>query len=109
MDYKGVLKRAVPFILTFTVGLLIAGLFISISAPSFRGKRNWKKHREYHRRLESENYRLRVENCRMRKQMAEMERQKRTEEILELKRLDLDVPPPPPLPPAPREVPAETR
>jgi hypothetical protein len=50
---KGLLKRLVPFFLTFGAGLLIASFFVPITGPSF-GKR-----RQYIRQLEIENQTLR--------------------------------------------------
>lgn len=102
MFNKAVLKRAVPFFLTLTVGLFIASFFVSIAAPNFGVKRNWQKHRQYHQKMERENYRLRVENCRMRKQLAEMERQKEAGDVFDLNEMNLQVPPPPPIPPRAR-------
>jgi hypothetical protein len=85
---KGFFKRAVPFFLTFLVGVLIAGIFVPIGSPNFQfRKRGWQNHREQHERMDSEMQRLRDENERLRKQLSEIKEQNLIEE--------LDVPPPP--------------
>lgn len=88
---KGFLKRAVPFLLTFVIGALIAGLFVPFGSFKFR-KNNWHRHQEYHQKMETENQLLRDENERLKKQLSEIKVQDRSEE--------LDVPPPLPLPPS---------
>ena len=50
MYYKGLLKRIVPFFLTFAAGLFIASFFVTIARPSFNGfRRGSNKHREIQR------------------------------------------------------------
>lgn len=98
MCCKGFWKRAVPFFAAMVVGLFITSLFVTVAAPSFKfKKRGWSKHREYHRKMERENYRLKMENSRLERKVEELERQKNIGEI----NLLLDVPPPPPLAPIP--------
>ena len=75
MCSKDFVKRVVPFFLTFAVGLFIASFFVSIAAPNFQFNRGWRKHRQYHRTIESENQRLRDENFRLKKQLAEKDAQ----------------------------------
>jgi hypothetical protein len=92
MSYLAIFKRIIPFFLTFAAGLLIASIFVPISAPRFeRSERSgkWRHHRECKREKES----LRRENMRLRQEIETMQRN----EFQELK-LDLDVPPPPPPP-----------
>jgi hypothetical protein len=57
------LKRAVPFILTFVLGLAIASIFVNI-VPSFNFKRGdrHKNHRQIISELERDNDQLRKEN-----------------------------------------------
>ncbi len=45
MQLIAILKRAIPFVLTFGAGLFIASFFVSISAPSFEFEKNrsWGK------------------------------------------------------------------
>ncbi len=76
MCCKGFIKRIVPLLLTFAVGLFIASFFVSVAAPNFSFKnRNWRKnHRQYHQQIESENQRLKTENFRLKKELAEKER-----------------------------------
>lgn len=103
MCCKGFVKRVVPFFAAMIVGLFITSLFITVAAPSFNfKKRAWSKHREYHRKMERENYRLKLENQRLERKLADIERQKNLQETYELNDMDFDVPPPPlaPIPPA---------
>ncbi len=94
MRLLGLVKRFVPFLLTFAVGLFIASFFVSVVAPSFQFKnRGWGKNRE--------NHRLKHENQRLRQRVERLEREKRmTNSEFEM---NLDVPPPPmpPIPPPP--------
>ena len=108
MCFKSVIKRVAPFLLTFAVGLFIASFFVTVAAPSFQFKRGgFKRHREYDRRIESENRRLQEENIRLRNRVAEMEKR---DWVLDR---DLDVPPPPVPPVAPtmpmKSVPSKAR
>jgi hypothetical protein len=80
------LKRIIPFILTFVISLIVASFFVSI-VPSFKFKRGG--HRK-HEQLRYENERLRVENERLKAE--------RAFEINEVPDVDFDVPPPPPMP-----------
>lgn len=85
MCCKGFFKRAVPFFLTFLIGVLIASIFVPITGSNFQFRKNrWQKHREYHERMDSEIQQLREENERLRKQLSETN-------LIE----ELDVPPPP--------------
>lgn len=65
MCNKGLIKRIVPFFLTFVVGLFITSFFVSVAAPSFQFNMRSRRHREYHQRIEFENQRLREENFRL--------------------------------------------
>ena len=117
MCCKGFLKRAVPFFLTFLVGILIAGIFIPIGGSNFQFRKNrWQKHREYHERTDSEIQRLREENEQLRKQLEEKQNlklegigegdvprirlDKRVKIVQGIGDVDAAVPPPPPLPAA---------
>lgn len=91
MCSKGLVKRFVPFFLTFAVGLFIASFFVSIAAPNFQFNRGWRNnHRQYHQTIESENQRLKDENFRLKKQLTEKDAQ----DFSNLD-LNLNVPPPP--------------
>jgi len=111
MCYTGLLKRFVPFFLTFAAGLFIASFFVSIALP----EGNWRGRRGF---IKQENQRLREENQSLRDQL-------RLERIQndELRRARLDqnfdfeipnaVPPPnfeaPDHPPAPPKRPKQPR
>lgn len=101
MLYLGVLKRVLPFLLTFAAGLFIASFFINISAPSFNFKRSSKKCRES-RQLRYENERIKRENADLRRQLEQAAGMK-TDWTINAGpgHFEADVPPPPP-PPAPR-------
>lgn len=77
MNFVSIVKRVAPFFLTFAVGLFIASFFVTVAAPNFQFNRGLSKHRQYHRRIESENQRLREENLRLRNQVSTMEAEKR--------------------------------
>jgi len=96
MRWLGLVKRFVPFLLTFAAGLFIASFFVSIAAPSFQFKnRGWKQR---------ENNRLKQEIRQLRQRNEQLERE-RNMTISEFE-MNLDVPPPPmaPLPPPPPRV-----
>ncbi len=99
MCCKGFFKRIVPFFLTFAVGLFIASFFVSIAAPSFRFRRDFRKHREYHRMMEFENQRLQEENSRLKRELSLRDKREMTKYAFEN---DFDVPPP--VPTAPHKV-----
>lgn len=73
MLYLGLLKRIVPFVLTFAAGLLIASFFVSVALPKVGSGegRSWRKgrHCSHVRELRE----LREENLRLREQLAEAE------------------------------------
>ncbi len=100
MCCKGFVKRVVPFFLTFAVGLFIASFFVTIAAPNFQFRRDFRKHREYHRTMESKIQRLTEENARLKRELSERERHEMTNYAFEN---DFDIPPPP-MPPAPPRV-----
>ena len=98
-----VIKRFVPFILTFAVGLFIASFFVTIAAPNFQfNRRGFNRHRAYDRQMESENQRLQKENNRLTRE--NMELKSRKFDINPEFDLDLNAPPLPPAPKAPRNV-----
>lgn len=109
MCFKSVVKRIAPFLLTFSIGLLIASFFVTVAAPNFQFRRSgFKRHREYDREREMRLSDLERENNCLKKRMADMEKQR--DWVLES---DLDVPPPPPAPVAPtmsmKSVPSRAR
>lgn len=84
---KALIKRIVPFVLTFALGLFVAGFFVSLS-PTFKFRKNCCGKRQEVKMLRVENERLQLENQRLQQRLEETERM-----IL----LDEVVPPPPPL------------
>lgn len=98
MPYIGVLKRVIPFFLTFAAGLFIASFFINITTPSFSFPRKSYKYREMHR-LRQENHELRRSNNELRRQLDDA---RRSAQIFTLDGEIPMAPPPPPPPPAPR-------
>ena len=98
---KGLLRRFVPFLATFALGLLIANLFASAAVPNFNYGRETRQ-RQPHSCWRMENRRLKEENFRLRQQAADDNIRQNTEFSGDINEL---VPPPPPLPPvAPRAV-----
>lgn len=96
MLYLGVLKRVLPFVLTFAAGLFIASFFINIAWPSFNMPRRANKCRETRQ--------LRIELEQVKRENAELQRQIEKMTAIgdaDLSGFEFNVPPPPP-PPAPR-------
>lgn len=98
MLYLGVLKRVLPFFLTFAAGLFIASFVVNIAAPSFNFQRRSYRYHEMQR--------LRIENQDLKRTNSELRRQ--LEEARGLSELNLNLnsdsmrfdPPPPPPPPS---------
>lgn len=107
MLYKGVLKRVLPFFLTFAAGLFIASFFVSVVSPSSFGfPRRSHKFREM-QRLRSENDELKKSNCELRKQVREMQKNSESIDLNgvdEIQTFEADAPPPPPQPRKPHRV-----
>ena len=88
MNYKGFLKRLLPFAATFFVAVFITSFFVDLNRPRF----NFGPRGRWHemQRLQYENEQLRNENLRLRNEV-------------ENRRFDLNdlqnAVPPPPLPP----------
>lgn len=81
MQAMGWIKRVLPFVATFAVGVFIASFFVDIGASRDRCRRG-KKHQEMHR-LRVENEELRNENLRLRNQLE-------NDETQVIRRIDLD-------------------
>lgn len=101
MLYKGVLKRVLPFLLTFAAGLFVASFFVSIASPSFNFPRRSHKYREMHR-LRMENQDLRRSNSELRRQLEEARRLSELKFSIDSEFPHFEPPPPPPAPRAPR-------
>lgn len=100
MSYLSIFKRIIPFFLTFAGGLLIASIFVPITAP-FRnadGGGRWRRHNECRRDKEQ----LRRENDRLRQELQQLRLEA---DGVKFRTLDFDIPeihveaPAPPAPP----------
>jgi hypothetical protein len=69
--YKGVIKRVLPFFLTFAGGLLVASFFVTVTAPNFAvGGRSGRYTRcREAKRYQSEYFELKRENERLRREL----------------------------------------
>jgi hypothetical protein len=94
MNYKGVLKRLLPFAATFLVALFITSFFVDLHRPRFGEWRasGWERHSKYERAIR-ENEELRNENLRLKNEIESNQ--------LELDDIRGAVPPPPMAPMAP--------
>jgi hypothetical protein len=116
MQLIGIIKRVLPFFLTFAAGLFIASFFVSLPVPNFNEVRVNRSHR--HGKV----YRLKAENERLRQELRDL-KEERFSSIencgmgqghgygsgvgTAFSDMDLDVPPPPP-PPAVKELKMKT-
>ena len=97
MMLLGVLKRIVPFFLTFAAGLFIASFFVTLASPSFNFQRRSYKMHEM-RRLRDENRELKRRNEVLQMQLDEARREAGTSFAFDTTELPLEPPPPPPPP-----------
>ncbi|MBK7513236.1 MAG: hypothetical protein IPI76_13355 [Chloracidobacterium sp.] len=72
MDTKGFIKRIVPFIGAFSLGLFIASFFVTIGGGRF-GNRHRGMNREYKRQIRVEMEQLRQENFELKSQIRELQ------------------------------------
>lgn len=96
MLYLGLLKRIVPFILTFAAGLFLASFFVSI-VPSFnsRDSRSWRSNERWSKCQELRE--AREENRRLREELEAVKSRMNWDVNVPTVDLDIpDVPPPPP-------------
>ena len=101
MHFLELIKRAVPFFMTFVIGLFIASFFITLAIPKVelqRVNRAWgTSHSRSHCRLIRENRRLKRKIRRLKREKARNERRRRR-----MVRI-VEIPaPPPPAPVVPR-------
>lgn len=79
MRWRGLVKRVVPFVLTFALGLFVASFFVPItmSVPEMpRRTSRWQhRHHNYHR-LQRENDMLRLEIERLKNENADLDKLK---------------------------------
>lgn len=106
MQAMGWIKRVLPFVATFAVGVFIASFFVEIGASSDKCRRGKKRHEI--QRLKAEIDELRNENLRLRNQMGTNELPMTLElpahewEGTALDGLPHPLPAAPPAPPAPK-------
>jgi hypothetical protein len=105
MCYTGLLKRFVPFALTFAAGLFIASFFVSLALPeaNWRRSRRWDNSRERQLTMENQNLRERVaqqqmENEELRRKLLDQD----SDSLLPLVPPVLEEHNPPPPPPVKR-------
>ncbi len=94
MRLLGIIKRAVPFIGTFAIGLFIASFFVTLALPKVEVKasRSWKS-------SHSRSYcRVKRENRRLRRKIRRLERRKARKVLkMRTRRIEVfEVPAPPP-------------
>lgn len=68
MCYTGLIKRILPFGLTFAGGLFIASFFVTVGMPAF-GTRHRENRRNEARELRIEVQQLRKDKCDLRREM----------------------------------------
>jgi hypothetical protein len=92
------IKRFVPFLLAFVLGLFVASFFVSVGLPKFNNyeRRGWKRHSEYNCRMryERDNLRFQLESQRR-------ENERMRDSIRVNRDFDIDALPLPPVPPPP--------
>lgn len=105
MQFTGLIKRILPFVLTFSAGLLLASLFVPIGLPNLgtRSESRRGRHHREHRDMQMEIDRLR-EQLRNAEVENEQLRRSATESIenFELGESPLEAPHPPPPPRRPK-------
>lgn len=109
---KGLLKRFIPFFLTFVVGLVIASFFIPVAAPNLQFGRGKRQHRAEDEQIRMENQRLRLENYDLKMELKQAREASMDWNAGELPLMDVPPPPPPPvpaIPAAPAKAPAPPR
>ena len=100
MCNKGWVKRGLPFLATFALGIFIASFFVSIG-PRTGFREHRMRHFEEMQRLRMENDELRQENLRLRNRLDLTSSDADIENVLPLDEDTSGFLPPPP-PPAPR-------
>ena len=94
LGIQGLLKRALPFIATFGVALLVTSFFVDIHLPRF-GRSGRHRHQEC-QQVRADYERMKAEVERMRAEMEAYDQMRHPGQELEL---DIPVPPMPPLAP----------
>lgn len=97
ISFTDFIKRALPFFAALVIGVFVASFFVDLGKPRFgRGGRGRECHKAYTLRLE--NVELKNENLRLRNELENHRlsvRRSGEEWNIDLKQLELTVPPPP--------------
>lgn len=108
MQFAGLVKRIIPFFLTFSAGLLLASLFVPIGLPdpntwreARRGK-HCREHRELRFEIDSLREKLRVSEIENEELRRNVQDSIDTLNVDELPPLELEAPHPPPPPRRPK-------
>jgi hypothetical protein len=99
---KGILKRVLPFLLTFAAGIFLASFFVSVALPTIKRVDRGPRRFSECKRMHSEMDRLRDENQRMRRDLEFHNIGPSHLDIPDVPPVVLDVPAPPASPRAPR-------
>ena len=100
MSYLQIFKRIIPFFLTFAAGLLIASIFVPITAPFRNADRSGKN--RFRSECKRERESLRRENDRLRQELDTMRQELEDAKFSDLKlTLPPDMPLEVPAPPTP--------
>ena len=100
MNYKGVLKRLLPFAATFAVAVFITSFFVDISWSRYRGMGRHGRDRRNFERMMRENEQLRFENESVKNDNLRLRNELQNREV-DLSGFDVPVPPPPMAPTVP--------
>ena len=69
MCSKGLLRRMLPFLATFGVGILIASIFVPLGRPDFGYRGHGRDGRRFFEQIQRENEELKNDNLRLRNQL----------------------------------------
>lgn len=94
---KGLLKRFIPFFLTFAVGLFIASFFVTVAAPKFQ----WGQGRRHQHKQEDIRRDERIKQLEERLAQRELEIRNLRDRSVDWNGYDAFDVPAPPLPPLP--------
>jgi len=107
MQLAGLVKRIIPFLLTFSAGLLLSSLFIPIGLPNFGAMRQARRDRHCR---EHRDLRMQVDNLEEKLRISEMQKEdlrRNVQDSVDTMNLgdlpiELEAPKPPPPPRRPK-------